>query len=325
MPFERFAKAMRAFGLVRHETEDQLKAVLARREELRIWGDAELKTLAGNAKDHIETFAVAATIAERVLGLRLFEVQILGALAMQRGDIAEMQTGEGKTLAAVPAIVWFALQGRGVHVLTANDYLARRDAAWMAGVYQWFGLSVAYISQGMPPDQRRAAYASDITYATANEVGFDFLRDGLARHPSELVQRTFGFAVVDEADSILIDEARIPLVIAGGLPEDSALAYRIDSIAAGFRRHIHYSTDENARNVRLTDAGIQRVEAALGCGNLFDAQNLGIYTAMQDALHAHALLHRDVDYVVKGGSIELVDEFKGRIAENRRWPAAIRN
>jgi preprotein translocase subunit SecA len=318
---------MRALGLVRHETEDQLQAILGRREELRALSDEQLRSAAravrGNANDHVETFAVAATVAERVLGLRLFEVQILGALAMQRGDIAEMQTGEGKTLAAVPAITWFALQGRGVHVLTANDYLARRDAAWMGGIYEWFGLSVAHISQGMSPEQRRAAYASDITYATANEVGFDFLRDGLARHPDELVERAFGFAVVDEADSILIDEARIPLVIAGGLPEDSALAYRIDSIVAGFRQHLHYSTDDNARNVRLTDAGIQRVEAALGCGNLFDAQNLGIYTAVQDALHAHALLHRDVDYVVKGGSIELVDEFKGRIAENRRWPAGL--
>jgi preprotein translocase subunit SecA len=327
VPFEKLAKAMRALGLVRHETEDQLKAILARREELRALNDEQLRfaarCLRGNAADHVETFAVAAAVAERVLGLRLFEVQILGALAMQRGDIAEMQTGEGKTLAAVPAITWFALQGRGVHVLTANDYLARRDAAWMGGIYEWFGLSVAHISQGMSPEQRRVAYASDITYATANEVGFDFLRDGLVRHPNELVQRAYGFALVDEADSILIDEARIPLVIAGGLPEDSALAYRIDSIVAGFRRHAHYSIDENARNVRLTDAGIQCVETALNCGNLFDTENLGIYTAVQDALHAHALLHRDVDYVVKGGSIELVDEFKGRIAENRRWPAGL--
>ncbi len=319
---------MRAFGLVRHDTEDQLHAIVQRREELRSLSDADLRTAAAQLRENaapnvIETFALAAAVSERVLGLSLFDVQILGALAMQRGDIAEMQTGEGKTLAAVPAIIWFALQGRGAHVLTANDYLARRDAAWMGGIYQWFGLSVAHISQDMAAAQRRASYASDITYATANEVGFDFLRDDLARHESELVQRGFGFAVIDEADSILIDEARIPLVIAGGLPEDSAAAYRIDSIVAGLRRHVHYALDENARNVRLTDAGIQRVEEALGCGSLFDERNLAIITAAQDALHAHALLHRDVDYVVKGGAIELVDEFKGRIAENRRWPAGL--
>jgi preprotein translocase subunit SecA len=327
--FERLAKVLRLLGLVRHETEDQLRAIVRRREELRLLNDLDLRAVATQLRDKapapniVETFAIAAVAAERELGLRLFEVQILGALALQRGEIAEMQTGEGKTLAAVPAIVWFALQGRGVHVLTANDYLAGRDAAWMGGIYRWFGLSVAHISQGMSASERRAAYGSDITYATANEVGFDFLRDGLVRHESELVQRAYGFAVIDEADSILIDEARIPLVIAGGLPEDSAIACRVDAIVSGLRRHVHYSLDDNARNVRLTDAGIQRVEEALGCGSLFDSENLAVHTAAQDALHAHALLHRDVDYVVKGGAIELVDEFKGRIAENRRWPAGL--
>jgi preprotein translocase subunit SecA len=327
--FERLGKVLRSLGLVRHETEDRLRAVVRRREELRALGDSQLRIATGqlrgngNIADVVETFALAAVAAERVLGMRLFDVQILGALVLQRGDIAEMQTGEGKTLAAVPAIIWFALQGRGVHVLTANDYLAQRDAAWMGGIYDWFGLSVAHISQEMTAPQRRAAYACDITYATANEVGFDFLRDDLARHETELVQRAFGFAVIDEADSALIDEARIPLVIAGGLPENSAAAYRMDSIVARLRPRAHYSLDENARNVRFTDAGIQRVEDALGCGNLFDEGNLAVLTAAQDALHAHALLHRDVDYVVKGGSIELVDEFKGRIAENRRWPAGL--
>jgi preprotein translocase subunit SecA len=264
-------------------------------------------------------------IAERVLGLHLFDVQILGALALQRGHIAEMQTGEGKTLAAVPAVIWYALQGRGAHVLTANDYLARRDATWMRGIYDWFGLSVAHISQNMTPERRRAAYLCDVTYATANEVGFDYLRDGLARSVDELVQPPFAFAVIDEADSILIDEARIPLVIAGGVPEDSALAHRVDSAVAGLRPHSHYSIDEFARNARLTDAGIARVEEALGCGSLFDAHNLCTLTAVEDALHAHALLRRNVDYVVKQGSIELVDELKGRIAQNCRWPAGLQS
>jgi preprotein translocase subunit SecA len=175
----------------------------------------------------------------------------------------------------------------------------------------------------MPAADRRAAYHCDITYATANEVGFDYLRDGLARSTGELVQREFAFAVIDEADSILLDEARIPLVIAGGVAEDSALAYRVDSVVAGMQPHMHYSLDEFARNVQLTDAGIERVEASLGCGSLFDEPNLRFLTAAQDALHAHALLRRDVDYVVKKGAIELVDEFKGRIAQNRRWPAGL--
>ena len=175
----------------------------------------------------------------------------------------------------------------------------------------------------MPAPQRRAAYLCDVTYATANEVGFDYLRDGLARSAEELVQRPFAFAVIDEADSILIDEARIPLVIAGGVAEDSAagLTRRLGGGRASPAHH--YSLDEFARNVQLTDAGIERVEAALGCGSLFDAHNLGVLTAVQDALHAHALLRRDVDYVVKQGAIELVDEFKGRIAQNRRWPAGL--
>jgi preprotein translocase subunit SecA len=313
-------------GLADRESEDQLRAIARRRQELSGLPDDRLKSAArgiGRDADVIETFALAAVIAARVLGLQMFDVQILGALAMHRGQIAELQTGEGKTLAAVPAAIWYARQGRGTHVLTANDYLARRDAAWMRGIYDWFGLSVGHISQEMPAADRRAAYHCDITYATANEVGFDYLRDGLARSTGELVQREFAFAVIDEADSILLDEARIPLVIAGGVAEDSALAYRVDSVVAGMQPHMHYSLDEFARNVQLTDAGIERVEASLGCGSLFDEPNLRFLTAAQDALHAHALLRRDVDYVVKKGAIELVDEFKGRIAQNRRWPAGL--
>ena len=312
---------LRLFGLGDRESEDHIRAIALRRQELSGLSDDQLKSAArdlGPEATVVETFALAAVIAARVLGLQMFDVQILGALNIQRGHIAEMQTGEGKTLAAVPAVIWYALHHRGVHILTANDYLARRDAAWMRGIYDWFGLSVAHVSQNMPAGQRRAAYLCDVTYATANEVGFDYLRDGLARNAEELVQRPFAFAVFDEADSILIDEARIPLVVAGGLPEDSAVACRIDSVVTELRRHMHYSPDEFARNVQLTDAGIRRVEEILGCGSLFDEQNLPILTAVQDALHARALLRRNVDYVVKDGVIEMVDEFKGRIAENRR-------
>ncbi|MCU1294541.1 MAG: preprotein translocase subunit SecA [Bryobacterales bacterium] len=308
--------------------EDLSLAVGRRREMVSRFTDEQVRSAARNLRGEshvVEVFALAAVIAERVLGLRMFDVQILGALALQRGDVAEMQTGEGKTLAAVPAVVWYALQGRGAHVLTTNDYLARRDAAWMGGIYEWFGLSVGHLSQNMGAAERRAAYLCDIAYATANEVGFDYLRDGLARAPDELIQRPFGFAVIDEADSILIDEARIPLVIAGGVPEDPELAERIDSLAAGLHLYVHYFVDEFGRNVQLTDAGIRRVEGALHCGSLFDERNLRILTAVQDALHAHVLLKRDVDYVVKNGSVELIDGFKGRIAQNRRWPAGLQS
>ncbi len=321
-------KVLRFLGLVDSTSQVQLQAITRRREELSGFTDAQLKSAAQTVRtspDLIETFALTTVVAERILGLRMFDVQILGALALVQGHIVEMQTGEGKTLAAVPAVVWFALNGRGVHVLTANDYLAHRDALWVGGVYEWFGLSVAHVSQLMPAAERRAAYLCDVTYATANEVGFDYLRDGLARHLDEMVQRPFAFAVIDEADSILIDEARIPLVIAGGLPDDPALAHRVDSIAAQLHPHAHYFIDEFARNVQLTDAGIFLAERALGCGSLFDEQNLRILTAIQDALHAHALLKRDVDYVVKEGAVELVDEFKGRIAQNRRWPAGLQS
>jgi preprotein translocase subunit SecA len=321
-------KLLRFLGLLDREPEDQLQAITRRREEFSALTDDQLKSAARDLRGHldpIETFALAAVIAQRVLGLRMFDTQIVGALALYRGHIAEMQTGEGKTLAAVPAVVWYALHGRGVHVLTANDYLARRDARWMGGIYDWFGLTAAHISQNMDAGRRRAAYQCDVTYATANEVGFDYLRDGLARNADEIVQRPFAFAVIDEADSILIDEARIPLVIAGGLPDDPALARRIDSLVLALRPGAHYFPDEFARNVQLSDAGIQRVEEALGCGSLFEERNLPLLTAVQNALHAHVLLKRDVDYVVKAGSVELVDEFKGRIAQNRRWPAGLQS
>ena len=321
-----FENLLRFIGLRNDKAQGQLIAITGRREELSHLSDSQLqlaaRELAPDA-DIVETFALTAAIAERVLGLRMFDVQILGSLALQQGQIAEMQTGEGKTLAAVPAIIWYARKGRGVHVLTANDYLACRDAEWMHRIYDWFGLSVGHISQNLSTGGRRAAYHCDVTYATANEVGFDYLRDGLARSSDELVHRPFAFAVIDEADSILIDEARIPLVIAGGLAEDSALAYRVDSLVSSLEPHLHYSLDEFSRNVQLTDEGIRSVEEALSCGNLFDEQNLALLTAAQDALHAHVLLKRDVDYVVKNGAIEMVDEFKGRIAENRRWPAGL--
>jgi len=285
--------------------------------------DAELRAAASKTEDLLRWIALAATAAFRALGQDMYDVQLRGALALARGSIAEMQTGEGKTLAAAPAISWFARERRGVHVMTVNDYLARRDAAWMGGIYRLLGLSVAHVQQGMTPAERRAAYAADITYATQNEIGFDFLRDRIAMRPDEQVHRKFHAAVIDEADSILIDEARVPLVIAGGESGDHSLAYVADQIVLDLRPGEHFTVDPGAHNVALTDAGICAVENALGCGNLFDDRSLPIHEAIEDALHAHALLHRDIDYIVKDGAVEMVDEFKGRIALDRRWPAGL--
>ncbi len=320
------ARVKSFLGIAGSTPKAEVAAINLRREELSVRSDHQLRTaiMACRGKpDVVEVFALTAVIAERVLGLRMFDVQLSGALALERGDIAEMQTGEGKTLAAVPAIVWYALHGRGVHVLTANDYLAKRDAEWMCGIYCFFGLSIGHLAQGMSAEERRAAYSCDVTYATANEVGFDCLRDGLARRTDEQVQRPFTFAVIDEVDSILIDEARIPLVIAGGVRHDLGLAERVDGVVARLRPPFDFIPDEYRRNVRLTDLGASRVERELGCENLYEAEHLGVLTAVQDALHAHVLLKLDVDYVIKDGAIELVDEWKGRIAQNRRWPAGL--
>ncbi len=290
--------------------------------------DDQLRAAAGGAagvhkKDLLTFVAITATVASRLLGLDMFDVQLRGTLALTRGSIAEMQTGEGKTLAAVPAIAWFARQGNGVHVMTVNDYLARRDAAWMGEIYRFLGLTVAHVQQGMTAAERRAAYASDITYATANEIGFDFLRDRLALRLEDQVHRPFAAAVIDEADSILIDEARIPLVIAGGDSDENTFAEAADQVVRNFRMPVDCTVDAGSRNVALTDPGIAAVERAFGCGNLYEPHNLDLLTAVQDSLHAHVLLRRDVDYVVKNGSIEMVDEFKGRIAQDRRWPAGL--
>ena len=207
--------------------------------------------------------------------------------------------------------------------MTVNDYLARRDAQWMGGIYDFLGFSVGCIQQGMGTAARQHVYACDVTYATANEIGFDYLRDQLALNVGDQVHRPFAAALIDEADSILIDEARIPLVIAGGEIDDDSLVYRVDRIVCAFHRAVHYTVDEYSRNVALTDVGIRAIEKAFGCGNLFDDKNFPIFTAVQQAIHAHALLRRDVDYIAKDGVIESVDEFKGRIVEERRWPSGL--
>ena len=285
--------------------------------------DDSLKRAARSATRLPEIVALTAVVASRVLGLQMFDTQLEGALALAHGRIVEMQTGEGKTLAAVPAVAWYARSGNGVHVLTANDYLARRDAEWMRETYHWLGLSAAAVTQEMTPDERKSAYRSDITYAAANELGFDYLRDGLALHPHEQVLRPFAVAVIDEADSILLDEARIPLVIAGGTMEPSAVASDADRVVRHLVPHLHFTFEQMARNVALTPAGVAEVERRLPCSSLYDAGHLATLTAVQDALHAHSLLHRDVDYLVQDGSVLSIDELKGRVVRDRRWPAGL--
>ena len=300
-----------------------IERINAMRRAFARLSDAELRAIASNTENLPEWFALAATAASRVLGQEMYDVQLRGAFALARGSIAEMQTGEGKTLAATPAISWFARQRQGVHVMTVNDYLARRDAAWMGDIYRLLGLSVAFVQQGMTPAERRAAYAADITYGTQNEIGFDFLRDRLALRTSDQVHRDFNAAVIDEVDSILIDEARIPLVIAGGDVTNHGLAWVADQIVRNLSPGVHFTVDPGCHNAALTDAGIHAVERALGCGNLFDDSSLPLHGAVEESLHAHALLRRDVDYIVRNGAIEMVDEFKGRVALDRRWPAGL--
>ena len=291
--------------------------------EFAMLPDDDLDEALQRADTLVEVVAGTVVVVSRVLGIQLFDVQVQAALALADGKIVEMQTGEGKTVAAVPAIAWFARSGLGVHVLTANDYLARRDAAWMGGIYRRLGLSVGVVQQDMTAAERRAAYACDITYGTANEVGFDYLRDQLAVDTGDRVLRPFAAAVLDEADSALIDEARIPLVIAGGSTNTGDDAFRADQ-AVRRLQPADRSTDESGRNVALTPSGLAAVEQLLGC-DLYATGAGALMAAVQESLHAHTLLRRDVDYVVHQGQVLSVDEFKGRIVRDRRWPGGLQS
>ena len=268
----------------------------------------------------VDTFALGKEISQRVLGLRHYDVQLLAAIALHQGRMVEMQTGEGKTLAVVLPALLNALTGRGVHILTFNDYLARRDTAWMGPIYHAFGLSVGFIQEGMNTSERQQAYACDITYGTAREIGFDYLRDNLCQHTADRVQRGHHVVFVDEADSILIDEGRIPLVIAGSLEDEVTDLYDAATIARNLTSDIHFDIDENGRNIFLTDEGITEAETRLVCGPLHNPENLERLARLNLALHAEYLLQRDKDYIVRNNTIELVDEFTGRVALNRQWP-----
>jgi len=301
----------------------EIRHINRRRVEFANTDAASLREAFRKSKDLAGTVAIVAVAAARTLSMEMFDVQLQGALALGRGRVAEMQTGEGKTLACTPAVAWYAREGSGVHVMTVNDYLARRDAKWMGSIYESLGLTVGCIQQTMNAAERRRAYACDVTYATANEIGFDFLRDQLALRLEDQVHRPFHAVVIDEADSILIDEARIPLVLAGGEEDEEALARRADPLVRRFVRGLDFTLDEYGRNIALTDAGARAAERYFHSANIYAEENLALYTAVHNAIHAHGLLRRDVDYVVKDRSIESVDQFKGRIAQDRRWPAGL--
>jgi preprotein translocase subunit SecA len=297
---------------------------LARRTDSEL--TAEARALRGSCHerlsqaDMVTACSLAREAAHRGLGERPFDVQILGALAMLSGHVAEMATGEGKTLAAAVAAFGHVLRGEPVHVLTVNDYLARRDAEWMAPVYERLGVSVGWVAEVATPAQRRAAYACDITYASIGEVGYDFLRDGLRDRDADRVQRGLATVIVDEADSILVDEARVPLILAGARDFDSSLTATVARVARTLERGHHYEVADAGRVVELTEAGITAAETAFGGVNLYGPEHLEWLTALNLALHAEVLLRRDVEYIVRDGRVDLVDEYRGRTTRQRRWP-----
>jgi preprotein translocase subunit SecA len=266
-----------------------------------------------------EMFALTREAAKRTLGMRHFDVQLIGGMVLHQGKIAEMKTGEGKTLVATLAASLNALKGAGVHVVTVNDYLARRDATWMGPVYAFLGLSVGVIQHDMDDASRQEAYRSDITYGTNNEFGFDYLRDNMKYSLGAMVQRGHAFAIVDEVDSILIDEARTPLIISGPSDEATDLYARAAAIIPRLEKETHFTVDEKARTVALTEEGVERCEQLLKVDNMYDPANMELNHAAQQALRAQVLYRNDVDYMIKDGQVVIVDEFTGRLMPGRRW------
>ncbi|MFF5056429.1 accessory Sec system translocase SecA2 [Micromonospora sp. NPDC000663] len=300
--------------------EKMLPAIEAREADLVALDDAELTEAAGAATGYEEICAVGREAARRGLDQRPYDVQLLGAMALLPGKVAEMATGEGKTLTAAIAAYGHVRLGNGpVHVLTVNDYLARRDAQWMEPVYTLLGLTVGWVNEASSPQERRDAYACDVTYVSVSEAGFDYLRDQLVTDIADRVQPPLTTAIVDEADSIMIDEARVPMVLAGAVPGEQDPVHAAAALVRGLRKDRHFTVAEDGRSVAFTSAGLAAVEAKLGI-DLYDEEHVAQLSAVNVALHAHALLHRDVDYIVRDGSVELIDEMRGRVAQRRRWP-----
>jgi preprotein translocase subunit SecA len=310
--------------------QPRVAAISALEPSIRALSDEEIRArtpalrerlAAGAALDDLlpEAFALCREASRRTVGMRHFDVQLIGGMVLHQGKIAEMKTGEGKTLVATLPVYLNALAGQGVHVVTVNDYLARRDAAWMGPIYRFLGLSVGVIQHDMDDAARQQAYAADVTYGTNNEFGFDYLRDNMKYSLGAMVQRGHHYAIVDEVDSILIDEARTPLIISGPSEESTELYARADAIIPRLKRDEDFTVDEKARTVALTEDGVEKAERLLHVENLYDPSNMEMNHAAQQALRAHVLFKRDVDYVVKDGQVVIVDEFTGRLMPGRRW------
>ena len=325
--------------------EPQVEAVMALEEPYKKLTDQELRAKTQEFKDRYasgetldallpEAFAVCREAADRVLGMRPYRVQVVGGIVLHQGRIAEMKTGEGKTLVAILPAYLNALAGRGVHIVTVNDYLAKRDSEWMGKIYRFLGLSVGLIVHDLTAEQRRAAYAADITYGTNNELGFDYLRDNMAIYKQEMVQRGHAFAIVDEVDSILIDEARTPLIISGKGEESSKLYEMADYFVSRLKKQVFsttdnkelqdqydcdYIVDEKDRSVSLTQKGIEKAEQFFNVENLADPENATLSHHINQAMKARGLMKRDIDYVVKDGEVIIVDEFTGRLMYGRRY------
>ncbi len=322
---DRYVKSLDKIVRQINALEPQLEAFSD--EELQAQTEKFRQMLAGGQTlDDIlpEAFATVREASKRVLGMRHFDVQMIGGIVLHRGEISEMRTGEGKTLVATLATYLNAIEGKGVHVVTVNDYLAKRDAEWMGQLHRWLGLSVGVIVPNIGEFQRREAYASDITYGTNNEFGFDYLRDNMKHERSQMVQRAFNFAIVDEVDSILIDEARTPLIISGPTEDKSELYVSIDKVVKTIPAE-WYDLDEKARNVSLTEEGAEAVEnlllssGLLATDNLYDVENTQVVHHLDQALKANIVFKRDIDYIVKDNKVVIIDEFTGRMMDGRRW------
>jgi preprotein translocase subunit SecA len=310
-------------------SDDGLRAKTAEfRERLsrRLEGSEELPLAARKEAEQAalneilpEAFACVREASIRSTGMRHFDVQLIGGMVLHRGMIAEMRTGEGKTLVATLPVYLNALMNKGVHVVTVNDYLARRDAEWMGKIYKFLGMTVGIVQNDLDDFERQEAYRADITYGTNNEFGFDYLRDNMKFELSTCVQRGHYFAIVDEVDSILIDEARTPLIISGASDDSTTKYYEADAVIPKLTRETDYQVDEKQHRATLTEAGIEKAERILGYGNLFNPENMEILHCLNQALVAHTLYHRDKNYIVKDGEVKIVDEFTGRLMEGRRW------
>jgi len=298
--------------------------------QIRKLSDAQLRAKTAEFKEKIdrgasldellpEAFAVVREAALRVLGQRPFDVQVIGGIVLHEGKIAEMKTGEGKTLAATMPAYLNALLGRGVHIVTVNDYLARRDSEWMGGIYRFLGLEVGVIVHDMDDTERKKAYAADITYGTNNEFGFDYLRDNMKFDLEDMVQRGHYYAIVDEVDSILIDEARTPLIISGPAERSTALFYQINRLIPHLKKDIDFTVDEKTKTAALTEAGVAKMEKLLKIENLYDPRYIEVLHVIYQCLKAHHLFKKDRDYIVKDGKVIIVDEFTGRLMPGRRY------